>query len=482
MIGQVRLSKIELASFFKAYIFGSVIPLVRISTGLIRSKYVAVFLGLTGVGALSQANQMQQLGVTLGSLGLAVGVINRSRSFEGDEDSQNRVFGTSFTVHFLMSSLMLLVGVLFRKELTLSIFGSLDFVDEFLIALFSLPFYAMASGHLEGVLFGLDQYYLYIRGTVFATLLGFLSYFPLVYFYGISGAFLAFSFSGLVLFASFLFYSLQHRTFLQVVSFRFDWDELKILLRFSGVLLLTGCLGYSCLLWMRGRISQELGIDMNGIAHMSMAMTSYYTPFLTNTMWGKFYPSVSRHGDTDASHRQLGTMTQLTVFLCTVMILFVMLLQREIVLLAYTDAFFPALKIIPYQLLGDFFYFIWFLFGVYFMGVSSLRVYLVGWLFFYLGYPALTVYLLDSYQLMALPMGYGLVSFLLALCSLLYLAISGKFADSARTVWVVLGCLTGVILQVWLTLSEFGYLTRAILPLSSSGVLLLYWRAHRTDQ
>ncbi len=56
-----------------AFFAGGLLSLTRLATGFIRVKLTALLLGTAGVGLLSQATQVQLLGITIGSLSIAAG-------------------------------------------------------------------------------------------------------------------------------------------------------------------------------------------------------------------------------------------------------------------------------------------------------------------------------------------------------------------------------------------------------------------------
>ena len=62
---------------WRAFFSGGLLSLTRLITGFVRVKYVALMLGTAGVGFLSQANELQILGISIASLSMAVGIINR---------------------------------------------------------------------------------------------------------------------------------------------------------------------------------------------------------------------------------------------------------------------------------------------------------------------------------------------------------------------------------------------------------------------
>ena len=53
--------------YWRAYVSGGVLSITRLAVGFVRIKYIAVVLGTAGVGFLSQATQLQLLGISVAS-------------------------------------------------------------------------------------------------------------------------------------------------------------------------------------------------------------------------------------------------------------------------------------------------------------------------------------------------------------------------------------------------------------------------------
>src|SRR5207302_7842793 len=90
--------------YWRAFVSGGVLSLTRLATGFVRIKYIALVLGTAGVGFLSQATQLQLLGISIASLSMAAGVINRMGAIgPNNRAREQQLLATAFTAQFTVS-------------------------------------------------------------------------------------------------------------------------------------------------------------------------------------------------------------------------------------------------------------------------------------------------------------------------------------------------------------------------------------------
>jgi len=173
--------------FLKTSIAGSLLTIVRIGTGFGRAKISALVLGTAGVGLLAQGNQLMLLASVLGSFSLAGGLINQLASPDhvGRPDIRQNYLSTVFSVQIVLSVLLVaftLASAGFVSELT---FGTSNEGAKCVLVVLAIPFSVLSTtGYFEGILFSAHRYDLYARALIIATLIGLVSFFALVYWWG----------------------------------------------------------------------------------------------------------------------------------------------------------------------------------------------------------------------------------------------------------------------------------------------------------
>src|SRR5438093_5171042 len=123
---------------------------------------------------------------------------------------EQRMLATAFTAQITVGLTLILLAVVFSRPLADLVFGPHAFEHsplsslDVLAVIFSVPLAAVASGFLEPVFFGGGRYDLYVRASVWATILGFLSTLAIITVWRLPGAFWSFFASSALLLTSFL--------------------------------------------------------------------------------------------------------------------------------------------------------------------------------------------------------------------------------------------------------------------------------------
>ncbi len=479
-----RAAESPLGHQWRAFLAGGTLSLTRLLTGFVRVKYVALVLGTAGVGFLSQATQLQLLGISLGSLSIAVGIINRMGAIGANQrERESRLLSTAFTMQFTVSLVMLGAALIWSRALTDAVFGSEALAAspmsprDVLVVICSVPLAVLASGYLEAVFFGAGRYDLYVRASIWATVLGFFATVTIIAVWRLPGAFWSIFASSALLVTPFLIYVRRVRPFSHLFRFGFDRSEANALFRFSVVVLISGALVPFARLWVQRAVIGNFGVDANGILQVPFAVTAYYTPFLTNALWGRMHPTVTRVGATREGRRELTAAVRLTVTMAAAAIVTILFLKDLLVPLAYSRAFAPAAHLLPAQLLGDYFYFVALPFTIYALGLSRLRVYLAANLGYSIVAAATSFLLLRSIGLVGVPIGYGLSAACGALVAMAWL-IWHRDEDMPLTVGFIAGGFAVVAVQSALAWRGSHPVLQGIICVTVDAAALLWlWKA-----
>lgn len=407
---------------------GGILTWTRMVTGVLRSKMTAVTLGEAGVGLLSQITQVQLLGIGLGTLALSSGIITRLQQVRGDPQAVSRILRTSFTAQIGASLLFVGVSLAAHPSKGLT------------IVLASVPFMVLASGHLAPLYFAFGRFHLYVWASLWAVLLSFGAAIASIYTWGILGACGGIALSGVFLFGSLLYFLRQVGVKVgDVFCLGFDWPEFLKLTRFGFVVTLAGALGMASNLWIRSEVIRRFGTAANGLVQVPIALSAYYIPLLTQSLWATLHPRVSAN---PSAVQELSKALRFVALGSAGMIVAIFLFRTQLIRLAYSPAFLPAERFVQDQLEGDFFYLIWLTVTVYWLGTGRLMTYLLGWGLFYGALTAMTAFLFHSHQEAAVFLGYRVTSEAFGMAAALWTFLLYRGKNSAS----VNGCLNPSVL------------------------------------
>lgn len=472
---------------WRAFFSGGALSITRLLTGFVRIKYVALVLGTAGVGFLSQATQLQLLGISIASLSLAVGIINRMGALgPAKRDHEGRMLATAFTAEITIAAVLIVLAVLSPGRLTTALFGADTPLASFglstlevLAVVFSVPLSVVASGYLEGVFFGGGRYDLYVKASIWATVTGFAATVVMIWLWRLPGAFWSIFASSALLLTAFLAFVRRIRPFSHLFRFGFDRSEANALVRFSIVMLVSSALVPTARLWVQRDVIVRYGPAANGLLQVPLAITAYYTPFLTNALWGRLHPAITRVGNGPEGRRELTAALRMTTILATAAIAAILFLKDILVPLAYSRAFVPATRLLPAELVGDYFYFVALTFSVYALGLSRLRVYLTGWVAYSVVALLGSLYLVRHIGIVGVPIGYGISAVLGAAVTLAWF-LTNRDEDTVATCGIILAGLAVASLQGWLAWRDELKIVQALLCAGTAAAAAVsLWRAQR---
>lgn len=415
---------------FARFASGGGLGMVKLIASFARVKILAILVGIAGIGVIAQVGQFALVALSLTSLSMAVGIINRIREPGrlGDRDAARTTRGTAFATLLVLIVLYLLMSFPLVPYLLEHIFhGNLGYW-QFMPVLLGIPFAVFASGYIEGIFFSCNRYDLYVKASAYAAVLELGLYVALSVAYGLSGAILALGLSCVTLFVCF-FWQMQKigEPILELFPLRFEIEELIHLLRYGLVMLVAVALGYVSVLFIRGEVLQFYGAEANGLLQVPLALSAYSLPFITNGVWGHLHPSASQHGDTPEARQELLSVLNIVILLSAGASLTLLSIPEVLVSIAYTPSFLAALPLFPAQFLGDFFYFFAFTLSVYFLATSRLGIYLGGWVAYYAIYAGGGQWLLPKLGPLAVNISHAVASLLLAILGCMWLFYEGIF-------------------------------------------------------
>lgn len=333
--------------------FNSVGVLVKLISGFIISKTMAVFIGPSGVAIVGNLSNFKQSLDSLSSLGVKNGTIKYIAESKEDKLQFRQIVSSSFLVTLcigLLSSLLLLV---FSRSLSDLIFDSLNFSYLFKVAALMMPFYSVHIFFIS-ILNGLKKFkeliQINIVGYILITFLTVL----LISVEELKGALLVIVITPFLLFLS-LFW--QYTTLKFIINnigiHLVSKDMIKKLSSFFSMTLFSGIMVPIVFLIIRNYIIKHIGADEAGYWEGVRKISNYYMLFIFTLYQLYLLPSLS---EKRSQLRSVVLFFYKTV-LPVVGLGFVIIYFLKIVLikLVFTTAFLPMKDLFLWQLLGDFF-------------------------------------------------------------------------------------------------------------------------------
>ena len=337
------------------FVIGSA-QVVKILISIFRMKVFAVLLGPSGIGLLSIYNSLLEMIQQTAGLGIESSSVREIASARGDEVTHSRVRRVLFAAHLLQGTLAMIAVWLLRERIAIWLFGDALRATEVGLIGVAILFGLLASAQ-TALLQGLRKIGDLGRVTVISAFVGTLLGLASVWLQGGRGLIWFILMQPLAVVLIALHYTRRlPKPIATRLSFVETWEVWKPMAKLGAAFMLGGLATTATLLVVRGRISQELGLDAAGYFAAAWGITMTYVGFLLGAMGSDYYPRLTEviH-DKVAVVQLMNDQVQLGLAIGGPVLLLLIGLAPWVITLLYSSAFEPAVTLLQWQMLGNVF-------------------------------------------------------------------------------------------------------------------------------
>jgi len=329
---------------------------VNILISIVRMKVLAVLLGPSGVGLLSIYNSLQGMVQQTAGLGMATSGVREIASSRGEETTLSRVRRVLFAAHLVQGTLAMIAVWLLREQIAIWLFGDAARATE--VGLIGAAILLGLLGAAQTALLqGMRRIGNLGRVTVIGAFVGTVAGLAAVWVQGESGLIWFILVQPLAAVLIALHYTRRlPKSAATRLSFGETWDIWKPMAKLGVAFMLAGLATTATLLLVRGRITQELGLDAAGHFAAAWGITMTYVGFLLGAMAADYYPRLTEviH-DRVAAVRLMNDQTQLCLAIGGPVLLLLIGLAPWVITLLYSSEFGPAVTLLQWQTVGNVF-------------------------------------------------------------------------------------------------------------------------------
>ncbi|MFC6097756.1 O-antigen translocase [Flavobacterium qiangtangense] len=344
------------SSLFKVTSLNSVSVVLKIITGLISSKIIAVFLGAPGMALVGNMRNFFTSMETISTLGFQNGIVKYSAENQENESELKKVISTIFFSLIGASIIFGLILFLFATNWNDEVFGS-DFSYGFVfkILALTLPFYVI-NLFLISVINGFGKFKAVIFINIFGNLIGLLVSIFLIYRYNVAGALISIAITPALLFFLSLFYSSKEFSLTKNISLSsFNFSIIKNLSSYSIMALVYGFIGPLVYLAIRNYIIENLGIDQAGYWSAMERISSNYLLFISTLLSVYFLPKLVLAQNNLETKKVFWSYYKTILPVFILCLSFVYIFRNIIVKILFTEDMLPVSNLFFWQLVGDVF-------------------------------------------------------------------------------------------------------------------------------
>lgn len=330
--------------------------IVKMMTGFITNKVLAIFVGPQGMGYVGNFRDFFLVIQTVATLGLSNGIIKYVAEFKKDLRKLSQILSTSLGITLIAASVCGL-GVFFTASYwNNQLFSGTDnYVFVIQMAALSVPVYGLYT-LLLAVINGYSKYKIYIVSNIAVNLIGLLITIFLVWKYDLEGALYSIILIPIVSLFITLFFIYKKREKAKLFNIsNVHFETLKNFKNYIIMAMISGLAVPFVRIAIRDLIEIHDGISATGYWEAMFRISNMYLLFFTTLMTLYILPKFSENNSDKVFRFEVQNFykTVLPVFGMALLVLY--LLRSYVILILQTEAFMEMEKLFAWQLAGDFF-------------------------------------------------------------------------------------------------------------------------------
>ena len=330
---------------------------LKFFVGLLKTKVIAIFLGVTGLGIIDQLSntifQIRRLTLSFLPDGM-VKLIAQQNAEEINLGKIASIIKTYFIMIIPLIFFMTFLGYLFAEEITVFIFGDIKYKIYFLIGFTALPI-TILSASFRAFLKAYKEIKSFAFAEFIIIIINLILFVPLVYYYKVMGGVIYTTLSFFVTFIV-IFYVVRKNvfqkyniTYSSVKEAVFSKKYYKELMAFIGVGVVAGSFRVFEIVATRAIVVTDLGIDKLGVYNPITKWGSLFIGFILPSIFTYLYPRLSEAKDNKDIISVVNDVIRLLTFVILPFIIIGISTRQWIIPLFYSKDFMEATVYLPYH-------------------------------------------------------------------------------------------------------------------------------------
>ena len=349
-----KTEKTSYRSIFKATsIFGGV-RIFEIIISIIRSKFVAMLLGSTGIGFSGLYQSSTALIRSITSFGLSTSAVRNvaAANSSGDTKRIERVASTIRNLVWVTGGLGMLVTIILSPLLSKNAFGDYSYTVLFIVLSVTLLLDQLTDGQMV-ILRGLRKLSYLAKSRIIGLLVGLFVTIPLYYFWGIKAIVPNLVIASLTSYLLSLYFSKKVPIKKVKLTVRETKEEGKSILGMGFVLTLNGILVLGVSYIVRTSVATMGGISEVGFFTAGSAILNTYIGMIFNAMTTDYYPRLAAASDDPVKFRDtVNQQAEVALLMAGPLLVIFLILIPIVIIILYSSEFLPMVEYMQWATIG----------------------------------------------------------------------------------------------------------------------------------
>ncbi|MGY0393091.1 O-antigen translocase [Bizionia sp. KMM 8389] len=340
---------------FKVASLNSVSMVVKIVSGFLTSKIIALYIGAEGLALIGNLRNFLSSIQTVSVLGLYNGVVKYVSEFKENSLELSRTISTVFYLGF-MATIIVAFLCYFNAEIindyVFSYYSDYEYVIK--IMAIALPFYAL-NMFIFSILNGFSQYKTLIVINIIGQVFGLSITVLLIYKEHIDGALISVVISESLLFFISVIGIANRRSLTPLIQVKnISFTYIKKMSSYSVMAIFSAFLLPLVAMAIRNYITDTVGLKEAGFWEAMNRISRYYLMFVTSLLTLYILPRFSEIKTKKEFRAEIFNFYKSIMPIFAAGLLLIYFLRNIIVLVVFSEDFQPVSDLFLWQLMGDF--------------------------------------------------------------------------------------------------------------------------------
>lgn len=339
----------------KVFSLNALSTLVRMLSGMISVKVVAVIIGPAGVALLGQLNNFSSILLGMANGGINSGITKYVSEFKNDEKQVKQYISNALRITLFCSCVVGVLLIVLCRQLSQLILLSDEYYYVYIVFGFTIILFTLNT-LLISILNGYKQFKRYVQISITGTLVGLCYSVILVVTWGLKGAMInAVTFQSIMLFVTLCMCRKMPWMKKEYFIEKINKPIVKKYLGYSAMTLTTLALFPVSQLLLRGYVISNLSVADAGIWEGMNRISSMYLSVITSAFSIYYLPRLSEIQDLKELRNEIFRCYKVIVPFMLGSMIAIYLFRHLVLRILFTPEFYSMERLFPWQLMGDFF-------------------------------------------------------------------------------------------------------------------------------
>ena len=386
----------------KTSILSFIATTIKITTGLVINKAIAIYIGPSGLALVGQFQSFSQLVMTAAKGAINSGVTKYTAEYGKDDQRIPVLFSTAAKISLFSSMFVGTSIVLFSNYVSLHFLKSEDFGYIFVIFGFTIVLFVI-NNLLLSILNGLKEIRNWIMINIIQSIYSLIFTTLLIVFLGLDGALIALVTNQSVIFLIVLWMLRKHQV-IKLENFKgaFDKPEGKKLGAFALMAITSSATIPVSHLIVRNYIGENLSWEDAGYWQAIWYISTMYLMVVTTPLSTYYLPKLSEIKDKAELRKELVHGYKIIMPIVIFMSIIIFLLKDFLIWLLFTEDFAPMRELFLWQLTGDVMKLAAWLIAYLMLAKSMTKTFVTTEIGFSISFVLLSIWFVDEYGLVGM--------------------------------------------------------------------------------